>query len=85
MIKPYGTYQTFTYQTVNLQPMKKAGLGLLKLIAVLFVLAALTVIGLMLFQIVVTLASSVTTFLVTNAWQLFCVPVVFIGMWKVKP
>ena len=80
MIKPYGTYQA-----VNLQPMKKFGLGLLKLIAVLFVLVALSVIGLMLFQIVVTLASSVTTFLVTKAWQLFCVPVVFIGMWVIKP
>ena len=85
MIKPYGTYQTFTYQAVNLKPMKKFGLGLLKLIAVLFVLAALTVVGLMLFQIVATLASIVTTFVAANAWQLFCVPVVFIGMWKVKP
>ena len=85
MIKAYGTYQTFSYQTVNLQPMKQLGLGLLKLIAVLFVLAALTVIGLMLFQIIATLASIVTTFVVANAWQLFCVPVVFVGMWKVKP
>ena len=85
MIKPYGTYQTFSYQTVNLQPMKQLCLGLLKLIAVLFVLAALTVIGLMLFQIIATLASIVTTFVVANAWQLFCVPVVFVGMWKVKP
>ena len=84
-IKSYGTYQRFEYQTVNLEPMKKFGIGLLKLIAVLFVLAALAVIGLMLFQIVATLASIVTTFLVTNAWQLFCVPVVFVGMWKVKP
>ena len=85
MIKPYGTYQTFTYQAVNLQPMKKFGLGLLKLIAVLFVLAALSVIGLMLFQIVATLASIVTTFVVANAWQVACVPCVFFGMWKVKP
>ena len=85
MIKPYGTYQTFSYQTVNLQPMKQLGLGLLKLIAMLFVLVALSAIGLMLFQIVATLASIVTTFVVANAWQLFCVPVVFVGMWKVKP
>ena len=85
MIKPYGTYQTFTYQTVNLQPMKKFGLGLLKLIAMLFVLVALSVIGLMLFRVVFFVGSAVWSFVAANAWQVACVPCVFFGMWKVKP
>lgn len=85
MIKPYGTYQTFTYQAVNLQPMKKFGLGLLKLIAVLFVLAALTVAGVLLFQVVYFVGSAVWSFVAANAWQVACVPCVFFGMWKVKP
>lgn len=85
MVKPYGTYQTFDYQTVNLAPMKKFGLGLLKLVAVLFVLVALTVACVMLFNLVVIASNYALGWVAVHGWQVLLTGVIFKGAMLVKP
>lgn len=68
--KPYGTYQKFQYQTVDLEPMKKLGLALLKLIAVVFVALALVIVALTMFQLVLVAANFIGGWLIANGLQL---------------
>ena len=85
LAKPYGTYQRFDYQTVDLEPMRKLGIGLLKLVAILFIALALIVVALTLFQVVVFVAQFVGTWLMIHGWQVAVTGMIFIGAWKVKP
>lgn len=85
LAKPYGTYQRFDYQTVDLEPMRKLGLGLLKLVAVLFIALALVVVALTLFQVLVFVAQFVGAWLMLQGWQVAVTGMIFIGAWKVKP
>lgn len=79
--KPYGTYQQFKYQTVDLEPMKKLGIGLLKLVAVLFIVLALVVVALTAFQMIFIAA----TWFVAHVGQMVVVAGVFGGMWMAQP
>ena len=81
----YGTYQRVQYQTVDLEPMKKLGLAVLKMVAVLFVALALIIVALTVFQMVVIAANFVGAWLIVNGWQLGVVALVFTVAWKVKP
>lgn len=84
-VKPYGTYQKFEYQTVDLQPLKQLGLGMLKLIAVLFIALAALVVTITLFQMIVVTSQIVGAWLLVHGWQVGITTVVFYGAWKVKP
>lgn len=84
-IKPYGTYQQFKYQTVDLEPMKRLGIGLLKLVAVLFIALALVVVALTFFQVIVFVAQFVGAWLMLHGWQVAVTSIIFVGAWKVKP
>lgn len=83
--KPYGTYQRVQYQTVDLQPLKQLGLGMLKLIAVLFIAIATLVVAITLFQMLVVASQFVGAWLLVHGWQVGITAVVFYGSWKVKP
>lgn len=85
LVKPYGTYQRFEYQTVDLEPMRKFGIGLLKLVAILFIALALIVVALTVFQVVVFVAQFVGAWLMIPGWQVGITAIVFAGAWKVKP
>lgn len=85
LAKPYGTYQRFDYQTVDLEPMKRLGIGLLKLVAVLFIALALVVVAFTLFQVIVFVAQFVGAWLMLQGWQVAVTGMIFIGAWKVKP
>lgn len=84
-VKPYGTYQKFEYQTVDLQPMRTLGLAMLKLIAVLFIAIAALVVAITLFQMLVVASQFVGAWLLLHGWQVGITAVVFYGAWKVKP
>ena len=83
--KSYGTYQRFEYQTVDLEPMKKLGLGLLKLVAIAFIALALVIVAITLFQVIVFVAQFVGAWLMLQGWQVAVTGMIFIGAWKVKP
>ena len=83
--KPYGTYQRFDYQTVDLEPMKRLGIGLLKLVAVLFIALALVVVALTLFQVLVFVSQFIVGWFAVHGWQVAVTGMIFIGAWKVKP
>ena len=83
--KPYGTYQQFKYQTVDLEPMKRLGIGLLKLVAVLFIALALVVVALTLFQVLVFVSQFIVGWFAVHGWQVAVTGMIFIGAWKVKP
>ncbi len=85
LAKPYGTYQRFEYQTVDLEPMRKLGIGLLKLVAVLFIALALLVVALTLFQVIVFVSQFIVGWFVIHGWQVAVTGMIFIGAWKVKP
>lgn len=85
LAKPYGTYQQFTYQTVDLEPMKRLGTGLLKLVALLFIALALVVVALTLFQVIVFVSQFIVGWFAVHGWQVAVTGMVFIGAWKVKP
>lgn len=84
-MKPYGTYQRFEYQTVDLEPMRKLGIGLLKLVAVLFIALALLVVALTLFQVIVFVSQFIVGWVTVHGWQVAVTGMIFIGAWKVKP
>lgn len=83
--KPYGTYQKFNYQTVDLEPMRKLGIGLLKLVAVLFIALALVVVAITLFQVIVFVSQFVGAWLMIHGWQVAVTGLIFLGAWRVKP
>jgi uncharacterized membrane protein YqjE len=83
--KPYGTYQRFDYQTVDLEPMKRLGIGLLKLVAILFIALALVVVAFTLFQVIVFVSQFIVGWFAVHSSQVLIVGAVFVGAWKVKP
>ena len=85
LAKPYGTYQRFEYQTVDLEPMRKLGIGLLKLVAVLFIALALLVVALTLFQVIVFVSQFIVGWVTVHGWQVAVTASIFVGAWKVKP
>lgn len=85
LAKSYGTYQRFDYQTVDLEPMKKLGLGLLKLIAIAFITLALVVVAVTLFQVIVFVSQFIVGWFAVHGWQVAVTGMIFIGAWKVKP
>ena len=85
LAKPYGTYQRFDYQTVDLEPMKRLGIGLLKLVAVLFIALALVVVALTLFQVLVFVSQFIVGWFAVHGWQVAVTGLVFVGAWMVKP
>lgn len=85
LAQPYGTYQKVNYQTVDLEPMKRLGIGLLKLVAVLFIALALVVVAFTLFQVIVFVSQFVVGWFAVHGWQVAVTGMIFIGAWKVKP
>ena len=85
LAKPYGTYQRFDYQTVDLEPMRKLGIGLLKLVAIAFITLALVIVALTLFQVIVFVAQFIVGWFALHGWQVAVTSSIFIGAWKVKP
>jgi uncharacterized membrane protein YqjE len=77
----YGTYQRFEYQTVDLTPMKHLAIGLLKMIALVLIVAALFVVAMTMFQVLVWFG----TWFAANLVQIAIVHCVFYGFWKMKP
>lgn len=83
--KPYGTYQRFDYQSVDLEPMRKLGIGLLKLVAIAFIALALVVVALTLFQVIVFVSQFIVGWFAVHGWQVAVTGLVFVGAWRVKP
>lgn len=83
--KTYGTYQRFDYQSVDLEPMRKLGIGLLKLVAIAFIALALVVVALTLFQVIVFVSQFLVGWFAVHGWQVAVTGMIFIGAWKAQP
>lgn len=81
----YGTYQRFEYQTVNLDPIKKLTVSLVKLLFIALVFVSAVVVALALFQMVVIAANIIGAWLMVHGWQVGLTVTIFYGAWRVKP
>ena len=81
----YGTYQRFKYQTVNLDPIKKLAVSLVKLFFIALLFVSAVVVAVAVFQLIVIASNILVAWFAVHGWQVGLTVAVFVGAWRVKP